>query len=93
MTIGETEWETLPRYLQVARVTCPTDLTEFDLVFKTSGGSTVRTMHITQPIQRRRNILVSIVRDLTLTATPATPPAAPPFRTYPRYPHATRYRY
>lgn len=86
-------WETLPRYLQVARVACPKDLTEFDLVFKTSGGSTVRTLHITQPIQRRRNIFVSVVRDLTPTATPTAPYVAPPFRTYQSYPHTRHYRY
>lgn len=58
-------WETLPQQLQVARVACPTNLTEFDIVFKTSGGATVRTMHVTQPIQRRRNTFVAVVRDLT----------------------------
>jgi len=57
-------WETLPQYLQVARVPCPPNLKEFDIVFKTSGGTTVRTVHITQPIQRRRHIFVAIVRDL-----------------------------
>jgi hypothetical protein len=87
-------WETLPRYLHVARVPCPPGLTEFDVVFKTSGGSVVRSMHVTQPIQRRRNIFVSVVRDLTPTATPTAPYVTPPFRTNPyapRHPHATRY--
>ncbi|MCX7010138.1 MAG: hypothetical protein NTY53_23355, partial [Kiritimatiellaeota bacterium] len=58
-------WETLPQQLQVARVSCPPDLKEFDVVFKTSGGTTMRTVHVTQPIQHRRNIYVSIIRDLT----------------------------
>lgn len=85
-------WETLPRYLQVARVACPTNLTDFDVVFK-SGASAIRTLHITQPIQRRRNIFVSIVRDLTPTATPSAPYVAPPFRTYQSHPHTRHDRY
>ncbi len=57
-------WETLPRWLEVARVNCPADLKEFDVVFKTPAGTPVRTLHVTQPIQRRRNILVAVCRDL-----------------------------
>lgn len=89
-------WETLPQYLQVARVSCPTDLQEFDIVLKTSGGATVRTVHVTQPIQRRRNIFVAIVRDLApvsaaATIYDATPVSRPAHRQ--RYPHATLDRY
>lgn len=65
-------WETLPQQLQVARVPCPPDLKEFDVVFRTSGGSIMRTVHITQPLHRRRNIFVSLVRDLTPVSAPQT---------------------
>jgi len=76
-------WETLPQYLQVARVSCPADLKEFDVVFKASGGATVRTLHITQPIQRRRNLFVAVIRDMTpITATYA-PRASKPASSYP----------
>ena len=63
-------WETLPQQLQVARVPCPPDLKDFDIVFRTSGGATVRTLHITQPIAHRRNIFVSVVRDITSVTAP-----------------------
>jgi len=63
-------WETLPQQMQVARVPCPPDLKDFDIVFRTSGGATVRTQHFTQPIARRRNIFVAVVRDLTPVTAP-----------------------
>ena len=57
-------WETLPRWLGVARVSCPPDLTGFDVVFKTSSGTVVQTIHVEKPISRRRNIFVSFCRDI-----------------------------
>ena len=81
-------WETLPRHLQVARVSCPADLQEFDVVFKTSGGATVRTLHVTHP-PRRRQVFVAVIRDLT-----APPPAAPETPgTQDEYPHTTFKRF
>ncbi|MCX6997895.1 MAG: hypothetical protein NTV49_12605, partial [Kiritimatiellaeota bacterium] len=72
-------WETLPQWLEVARVNCPADLKEFDVVFKTAGGATVRTLHVTKSIQRRRNIYVAVCRDLVpAPAVPAPPLRAPP---------------
>ena len=66
-------WETLPQWLEVARVNCPTDLKEFDVVLKTFAGATVRTLHVTQPIQRRRNIFVAVCRDLAPAPVGAVP--------------------
>lgn len=57
-------WETLPRWLQVARVPCPPDLDSFDVVFKNAAGATVRTVHVEKPITRRRNTFISFSRDL-----------------------------
>lgn len=62
-------WETLPRWLQVARVPCPPDLSSFDVVLKTFNGVTIRTIHVEQPITRRRNIFVSFCRDIVPTTT------------------------
>jgi hypothetical protein len=59
-------WETLPRWLGVARVSCPQDMTDFDVVFKTPSGTSVRTVHVTRPITRRRNTFVSFCRDLAV---------------------------
>jgi len=57
-------WETLPRWLGVARVACPSDLKDFDVVFKTSSGAALRRIHVDKPITRRRNIFVSFCRDI-----------------------------
>ena len=47
-------WETLPRWLQVARIPCPPDIREYDVVVKNAKGRTVRTFHVDGPITRRR---------------------------------------
>lgn len=57
-------WETLPRWLEVARVPCPPDLKEFDVVYKNAHGVETRRIHVTQPIARRRNTYVSFCRDI-----------------------------
>ena len=62
-------WETLPRWLQVARVPCPPDLENFDVVLKTFNGVTIRTLHVEKPITRRRNIFVSFCRDIVPTTS------------------------
>lgn len=75
-------WETLPRWLQVARVDCPPDIDEFDLVIRTIAGQEVRRLQIRQPLVRRRNILVSLFRDLP-AAIPARPEKARSEKTSP----------
>jgi len=76
------QWETLPRWLEVARVPCPPDLKDFDVVLMTPGGAPVRTLHVTQPIQHRRNIFVALCRDLAppvgLVPVRGPPPAVAP---------------
>ena len=71
-------WETLPRWLMVARVPCPPDIDEFDVVVTNKYGKKVRTVHVTQPITRRGNKYVSFCRDLPISsALPTLPkPAA-----------------
>jgi len=72
-------WETLPRWLQVARVPCPPDLENFDVVLKTFNGVTIRTIHVEKPISRRRNTFVSFCRDIIPAANAvATSPAKDP---------------
>ena len=61
-------WETLPRWLQVARVPCPPNLDRFDVVLKTFNGVTMRTIHVDKPITRRRNTFVSFCRDIVPTS-------------------------
>lgn len=58
-------WETLPRWLQVARVPCPPDLKAFDVVLKSASGVPVRTLHVEEPLRRwRKSTYVSFCRDI-----------------------------
>ncbi len=57
-------WETLPRWLQVARVPCPADMKNFQVVVKSPYGTTSSTILVDQPISSRRNIFVSFCRDI-----------------------------
>jgi hypothetical protein len=57
-------WETLPRYLQVARVPCPPDLQRFTVVYRSSSGVERRREVISAPLQRRGTTWVSFCRDL-----------------------------
>lgn len=67
-------WETLPRSFQVARVSCPLPLESFDVVWRGGTMGAPERMTVTQPLHRRRNLVVSVVRDLP---PPPPPPAAP----------------
>lgn len=57
-------WETLPRYLQVARVSCPADLRSYTVEFKTESGITLSKREISFPLQRNGRLIVSFVRDI-----------------------------
>jgi tetratricopeptide (TPR) repeat protein len=59
-------WETLPLWLEVARVPCPAKLENYRVEFKTSNGVTLKSKTISAPITRRGNIYVSFCRDLDL---------------------------
>ncbi len=66
-------WETLPLWLEVARVPCPAGLTSYDVVFRDGGGFTRRRIRIQEPIMAHRQTYVSFCRDLPLYQ-PAPPP-------------------
>lgn len=67
-------WETLPRYLGVARIPCPPDLDRFTVRFKNKHGTTRKVMLVEEPIMKRRNIYISICRDISfLKPLPAEP--------------------
>jgi len=57
-------WETLPRYLEVARVPCPPDLTEFTISFRTGNGQEISRRTIAAPLTRQGSTFVSFVRDI-----------------------------
>jgi Flp pilus assembly protein TadD len=56
-------WETLPAKLAVARVPCPPDLKEFEVVFKGFSGQTVSRMTVTTPLHQKDRISVSLCRN------------------------------
>jgi hypothetical protein len=56
-------WETLPRWLAVARVPCPADLAAFDVVVR-SGRTVLRRATVTVPLTRNRDTWFSCWRDL-----------------------------
>jgi len=57
-------WETLPLWLEVARVPCPPALKSFKVVFKTSSGVALKSKIIETPISRRGNVFISFCRDI-----------------------------
>ncbi|MBU4200463.1 MAG: hypothetical protein KKE37_01035 [Verrucomicrobia bacterium] len=56
-------WETLPLWLEVARLPCPPNPTEIKVVFKDAGHHTLGTTVITTPIVRRGNLYITFCRD------------------------------
>jgi len=57
-------WETLPLWLEVARVPCPANLKSYKVVFKTSSGAALKSKVIEAPVSRRGNVYISFCRDL-----------------------------
>ncbi len=57
-------WETLPRWLAVARVPYPDEYTGFTVKLSGSAASSASTMQIHNPLVQRGNIVFSFVRDL-----------------------------
>ena len=57
-------WETLPRWMQVARVRAPDDLSGIKVVFKNFSGNTLRTTEISHPWSRRRSTFITFCRDI-----------------------------
>jgi len=64
-------WETLPRYLQVARVPCPEGMTGYTVVFRTGNGVELGRRDISSPIQWNGRTAVSFTRDAPAPAATA----------------------
>lgn len=60
-------WETLPLWLEVARVPCPAELANYRVEFKTSEGVLLKSKTIANPISQRGRIFISFCRDLEET--------------------------
>ena len=63
-------WETLPAWLAVATVPCPSDLDHYTVVVKTASGLVLQQYTVTTPITHRGKDWVSFYRDIQ----PSTPP-------------------
>ena len=57
-------WETLPMWLQIARVPCPADLEGYTVVFKNALGETLWKKDVSRPISRRGGTFISFCRDI-----------------------------
>ncbi len=57
-------WETLPLWLEVARVPCPADLQGYTVVFKSAAGATLGSKTVTAPLTRRGHTFISFCRDV-----------------------------
>lgn len=57
-------WETLPLWLEVARVPCPANLKSYTVVFKNAGGVPLGNKVISAPIARRGHTFISFCRDV-----------------------------
>jgi len=57
-------WETLPLWLEVARIPCPADLKRYTVVFKSFTGAPLGKKIITTPLSRRGNTFISFCRDV-----------------------------
>ncbi len=55
-------WETLPMWLQVARVPCPTEPSEVTLVFRSAAGVEVSRQRLTPPFAKRDSKIVIFAR-------------------------------
>jgi hypothetical protein len=55
-------WETLPLWLQVARVPCPRNLESFEVVFRGEGGRVIARQTVGEPLVRSGRTYVSFVR-------------------------------
>ncbi len=57
-------WQTLPLWLEVARVPAPEKITSYKVIFKNAYGSQMDTKIITAPIVKCGNLYISFLRDL-----------------------------
>ena len=57
-------WSTLPRWLQVARVDCPPELEEIEIVVRYRGGREAARYVIDSPLRRNGRTRVSFLRHL-----------------------------
>jgi len=57
-------WETLPRWLAIARVSCSPELTSFDVRLEGGDYGTGTTITVQRPLVRRGKVFFSFVRDI-----------------------------
>ena len=55
-------WETLPQWLQIARLPCPDGLQSIEVVLKGDGGKVIERRTVEQPLTRRDSTYISFIR-------------------------------
>jgi hypothetical protein len=58
------QWETLPEWLEVGRMTCPANLKSYRAVFKDGSGQVLGETVVATPLTRRDHTFVSFYRRL-----------------------------
>lgn len=71
-------WQSLPYWLEAARLPCPKDLTEYEVVFRNSGIASGTRRTVATPLSHRRNTYISFIRDIECRDTSAVHAASTP---------------
>lgn len=58
-------WETLPLWLEVARLPCPADLASYTVIFKNASGKLTGVKTVMSPISRHGNVYISFCHDIS----------------------------
>jgi tetratricopeptide (TPR) repeat protein len=56
-------WETLPRYMQVARLPCPPEFEKLEFVFKTNAGIPIKQLPPRSSVQKKGDTFIAFCRD------------------------------
>lgn len=56
-------WDTLPARLAVARVPCPANLSEFEVVYHSAAGVALKRVTMTRPLSRKGRVFFAYCRD------------------------------
>lgn len=55
-------WETLPHYIQAARISCPSDIDHLDLIIHGPLGNRLHKVRINKPLNKKGSLFVTFVR-------------------------------
>ena len=56
-------WETLPHYMQAARISCPSDIDHLDLIIHGHSGKRPHKVRISKPVNKKDTLFITFVRE------------------------------